>query len=394
MNLRRLLAPDNVAVVGSLMGLGSLLLPWLNVKPNRVAAGTGLTLPEATGWAGAAAILVLWLVCLALSLTGKGRWQRRALGMASNLVLIATFVLAGSAAPSLSQSAGPVSRISPDAGFWLALVAVYLLIFASRRAGDTSLLWRSLMTWSGLAVVAILLAAGCLNSLSIMQELLGQGVRFRAELWTHIILFAGSVAAGAAIGIPLGIIAERTRKAERPIFLITSITETVPSLALFGLLIPPLAALSFAFPALRDFGIRGIGATPAIIALVIYSLLPIVRNTFVGLRGIDRGVIDAAAGIGMSPGQLFRRVKAPLAAPLVMDGVRTASVQAVGNAAVAALIGAGGLGAFIFQGFGQQAPDLILLGALPIIALAILVDAVMFALVKLVTPRGISRGTP
>lgn len=394
MKLRRLLAPDNVAVVGSVMGLGSLLFAWLNVKPNRVAAGTGLSLQEATGWGSGGAILGLWLVCLALSLARKGRWQRQALGLTSNLVLITTFVLAGSAARSLSQSAGPFSRISPDAGFWLAMVAVYLLIFASRRAGDTSSLWRSLTAWSGLAAVAILLGSGWLNSLSIMQELLGQGDRFRAELWTHIILFAGSVAAGAAIGIPLGIIAERTRKAERPIFLITSITETVPSLALFGLLIPPLAALSFAFPALREFGIRGIGATPAIIALVIYSLLPIVRNTFVGLRNIDRGVIDAAAGIGMSPGQLFRRVKAPLAAPLVMDGVRTASVQAVGNAAVAALIGAGGLGVFIFQGFGQQAPDLILLGALPIIFLAIVVDAVMFALVKLVTPRGIGRGTP
>ncbi len=394
MNLRRWLAPDNVAVVGSIVGLGSFLLPWLNVKPNRVAAGTGLSLPDAAGGSGAAPILVLWLVCMALSFTVKGLWLRRALGLASNLVLVITLVLAGSAARSLSESAGPFSRISPDTGFWLALVACYLLIFASRRAGDASVLWRSLMSWSGLAVAAILLAAGWLNSLSIMQELAIQGDRFRAELWTHIILFAGSVAAGAAIGIPLGIMAERTRKAERPIFLITSITETVPSLALFGLLIPPLAALSFAFPALREVGIRGIGATPAIIALVIYSLLPIVRNTFVGLRGIDRGVIDAAAGIGMSPGQLFRRVKAPLAAPLVMDGVRTASVQAVGNAAVAALIGAGGLGAFIFQGFGQQAPDLILLGALPIIALAVLVDAVMNALVKLVTPRGVTRSAP
>ena len=103
---------------------------------------------------------------------------------------------------------------------------------------------------------------------------------------------------GTIPGMLLGIWAARSRRAERPIFLITSITQTIPSLALFGLLIAPLSALSFAFPVLRDFGIRGVGVTPAVIALVIYSLLPIVRNTFIGLRQVDPAVIDA--GLGMA----------------------------------------------------------------------------------------------
>ncbi len=156
------------------------------------------------------------------------------------------------------------------------------------------------------------------------------------------------------------------------------------------MLIAPLSALSFAFPALREFGIRGVGVTPAIIALVIYSLLPIVRNTYVSLRHLDPAVIDAGLGMGMSRPQILRRLEVPLAAPLVLEGVRIASVQLVGLATVAALIGAGGLGWFVFQGLGQAAPDLILLGAIPIILLALVVDAVMRTVVRIVTPKGLA----
>ena len=244
-----------------------------------------------------------------------------------------------------------------------------------------------------MAVIGFLLLTGWLNNLSIVQEFIGREERFVQELLQHVFLFGGSVAVGTLIGIPLGIWAARSKRAERPVFFITNITQTIPSLALFGLLIAPLSALSFAFPVLREFGIRGVGATPAIIALIIYSLLPIVRNTFVSLRQVDPSVIDAGLGMGMSRPQIFRRLEVPLAAPLVLEGVRTASVQAVGNTAIAALIGAGGLGWFIFQGLGQAASDLIILGAIPIILLALAVDAVMRIFIRLATPKGLSGGT-
>jgi osmoprotectant transport system permease protein len=224
-----------------------------------------------------------------------------------------------------------------------------------------------------------------------MVEFFGRSERFFQELWQHIFLFGTSVIIGSIIGIWLGIWATRSRRVERPVFFLANITQTIPSLALFGLLIAPLSALSLAFPFLRELGIRGIGTTPALIALVIYSLLPIMRNTFVGLRQVDPAAIDAGLGMGMSRRQLFRRVEMPLAAPLVAEGVRIASVQSVGLAAVAALIGAGGLGFFIFQGFGSST-DLILLGAIPIIILALVVDTVMRLVVRLVTPKGISGG--
>jgi osmoprotectant transport system permease protein len=223
----------------------------------------------------------------------------------------------------------------------------------------------------------------------VMQEFLVRAGRFQQELVQHIVLSGGSVAAATVIGIPLGIWAVKNVHAEKPIFYVANITQTIPSLALFGLLIAPLSVLSFTFPILRQLGIRGVGVTPAIIALVIYSLLPIIRNTYVGLRQLDPAVIDAGRGMGMNRRELFRRVEMPLAAPLVLEGVRTATVQAIGLTTVAALIGAGGLGWFVFQGLGQAAADLIVLGAIPIIVLAVAVDALMRLAVKVATPKGL-----
>jgi osmoprotectant transport system permease protein len=140
--------------------------------------------------------------------------------------------------------------------------------------------------------------------------------------------------------------------------------QTIPSVALFGLLIAPLSAL----------GLGGIGAAPAIIALVLYALLPVVRNTHAGITGIDPAIVDAAFGMGMTRAQILWRIELPLGLPVFLAGLRIVTVQAIGLAVVAALIGAGGLGSFVFQGIGQYAIDLVLLGALPTIGLALAGD--------------------
>jgi osmoprotectant transport system permease protein len=150
--------------------------------------------------------------------------------------------------------------------------------------------------------------------------------------------------------------------------------QTIPSIALFGLLIVPLSALVAAAPWLAAFGIAGIGVTPAIIALVLYALLPVVRNTSAGLTGVDRAAIEAGRGMGLSRGQIFWQLELPLASPVLLAGLRIVIVQAIGLAVVAALIGAGGLGTFVFEGLGQYAVDLVLLGALPAIFLALGAD--------------------
>ena len=388
--IRRIVPGDTVSITGVVIGLISLSAGWLTLKPNRISAGMSFSLREGSGWQGLTIILVLWLVCFSLSYFRKGKIPAVILGAAANLILVLSFMFAGLSATRLLEGEVPYARVSLGAGFWMTLVATYILIFASRQRLDNSPVLRNIVSWTGVVFLIFLLITGWFKDFSVLQEFAGYEERFVQELIHHVFLVGISVATGTILGVTLGIWATRSKRAERPIFFIANITQTIPSLALFGLLIAPLSALSFTFPALREIGIRGVGDTPAIIALIIYSLLPIVRNTYVGLRQVDTAVIDAGTGMGMSRAQVFRKIEVPLAAPLVLEGVRTASVQSVGLAAVAALIGAGGLGWFIFQGLGQAATDLILLGAIPIIVLAIIVDTVMRTIVRLATPEGLA----
>jgi osmoprotectant transport system permease protein len=151
--------------------------------------------------------------------------------------------------------------------------------------------------------------------------------------------------------------------------------QTIPSIALFGVLIAPLSFLGAQVPLANKIGIGGIGAAPAIIALVLYALLPLVRSADAGLRNVPADVRESARGMGMTPRQIFWRVDLPLALPALISGLRVATVQSIGLAVVAALIGAGGLGTFVFQGIGEYALDLVLVGTLPTIALAVSADA-------------------
>ncbi|MFM7274526.1 MAG: ABC transporter permease, partial [Gammaproteobacteria bacterium] len=156
--------------------------------------------------------------------------------------------------------------------------------------------------------------------------------------------------------------------------------QTLPAIALFGILIAPLAALAAAFPALAASGFGGIGLAPAAIALFLYSLLPLVANTLAGLSRVDPAARDAALGMGMSRAQCLRAVELPLALPSMLAGLRIALVQNIGLATIAALVGGGGLGAFVFQGIGQAAIDLVLLGAIPTVLLAFAASLLLDAL--------------
>ena len=176
-------------------------------------------------------------------------------------------------------------------------------------------------------------------------------------------------------------------RAAGPVFATLNIIQTIPSIALFGLLIGPLTALSNALPTLRTIGIGGIGFTPAVIALVLYGLLPIARNTQAGLLSVPDAVTDAARGMGLTPRQVVTSVSLPLALPSLLAGLRIVTIQTIGMGVVAALIGAGGLGSFVFLGLGQTAIDLVLLGALSTIALALAADALLSTLTLLVTRR-------
>jgi osmoprotectant transport system permease protein len=387
----RFLMPDKVALTGCVLGLLSIIPGWLTLRPNRIASGESMTLWNSFGWVPSAGIIVLWLACLLLSFRTGNQRRWVILGVVLNLVVILTFFLSGIFVNSLVKRLPSTARLSLGGGVWTTLLGAYISIFSCRQKLTNSVVWRNIVSWSGLAAFVVFLGTGWLNNLSVMVEFKQQQSQFITQLQTHVLLFSGSALAGTLIGIPLGIFASNNHYVEKPVFFIVNVVQTVPSLALFGLLIAPLSALSSAFPALRQWGVSGIGAAPAVIALVLYSLLPVTRNTYVSLKQLDPAIIEVGSGMGMSRSQIFRKIEVPLSAPIVLEGVRTASVQAVGNTAVAALIGAGGLGWFIFQGISQAANDLVIMGAVPIVGLALVVDLIMRGLVKIATPKGLER---
>lgn len=269
----------------------------------------------------------------------------------------------------------------------LAASAILALAAANARL-SSSTLRRLLLAAGGLAAAAAVPWGG-LSSLSLAREFSVRSVTFWPLVRGHVSLAGSALAMAMVLGVPLGIWASRSKRARSVVLGVTGAIETIPSLALLGLLVVPLAALGTAFPALRELGIRGIGATPGLIALTLYALLPIVRGTYVGVSGVDPGAIDAGRGMGMSRGQLLTRVELPLAVPLVVDGLRTAAVLVVGITTLTVFAGARNLGVLVFEGLGQFAPDLILLGALPIIVLAVVADLAFGTLARVLTPMGV-----
>ena len=187
------------------------------------------------------------------------------------------------------------------------------------------------------------------------------GSEILQETSTHLLLVGVSIGIATLVGIPLGILITRKTNLRQPILGIANILQTIPSLALFGFLISvPI--------------IGGIGAKTAIIALTLYSLLPIIRNTYTGITSVDPAIREAGRGMGMTDKQLLLQVEIPLALGLILAGVRVATVIAIGVATIAAAIGAGGLGVFVFRGIAMVNNDLILAGAVPAALLAILAD--------------------
>ena len=199
---------------------------------------------------------------------------------------------------------------------------------------------------------------------TVLQALLSDVAQLTGE---HIVLVSVSCGLAVLIGVGLGIAGTRHAALRRISVTVASILQTIPSLALFGFLLPvPL--------------IGGIGRHTAILSLVLYSLLPILRNTIVGITGVERPVREAAVAMGMTDGQLLRLVELPLAMPTILAGIRIALVTNIGTAVIAAVIGGGGLGELIFRGVASVNTLEILAGAIPAAALALLADAGMSAL--------------
>ena len=368
---------------------GATALPFLTHAPNRLISGQPVALWAVLDTASvvlmAPALLLVAGVFLDITIP-----RARLLGLVSALFLAGLVHAAASGAEALAQSgASTAARTSFGSGFWvMSLAAALTFADLTARAG-LSPFARVLSGLLAVMPIAVMVLTGHLHAMSIMMEYANKADLFRQAVGRHLLIVVAAMIPTLLVGVPLGVIAHRKATLGGPILSVLNIIQTIPSIAMFGLLLAPLSALAVTFPALKALGISGIGLAPAIIALTLYSILPIVRNTSEGLADVPRSVIDAADGMGMTRRQLFWRIEVPLSLPVFLSGLRVTVVQAIGLTAVAALIGAGGLGAIMFQGLFSNALDLVLLGALPIIAIAVLADA-LFKLALAVSQRRIA----
>lgn len=364
-------------VLVALGALAGALSGFVSYAPNRLVSGNPIPLWTAAGIPWTGGIALLGAVLLAASIVEQGKPAVYAPAVSAALLLLVVLDTAGRAASMLSLSAAPAARISLGPAFWIIAACSILAIADALQRLEAGIVARVLVVIAIVAAVTLLAAVGTFDALSIAREYESRHRVFADALLRHMSLVGASVGGAVAIGFPLGVATAKRRQLEGPVFTVLNILQTIPSIALFGLLIVPLSALVAAAPQLPAYGIAGIGVTPAIIALVLYALLPVVRNTVAGLMSVDSAALDAGRGMGMSGRQIFWLVELPLSLPLLLAGVRIVTVQAIGLAVVAALIGAGGLGTFVFEGLGQYAVDLVLLGALPAIFLALAADFVL-----------------
>ncbi|AVG15515.1 osmoprotectant uptake system permease [Chromobacterium vaccinii] len=372
---------NRVQLALALLALAGFFSPLLSHAPNRLLSGQGLRLfqlPDAF-W-----LIVPALPTLASPWLHPSRRLHALLALCAVLLANGLLLLCGHEAARLGGGdPDALARTAFGAGFWLLLLAAGLQLAESLRGLALAPPIRALAVCAACLPGLLLLAAGELDQLALLREYHNDPDVFQQALLRHLQLVGLSVLPAALLGAALGLAAFRQPRAEAWLFPILNTLQTIPSLALFALLIAPLAWLGRAWP---QSGIAGVGLAPAVTALTLYSLLPMTHGALAALRQVPAAARDSARGIGMSPWQIFRRVELPLALPVFIAGLRVTTVQAVGLAAVAALIGAGGFGAILFQGLSASAPDQVLLGVLPIVLLTLCCDAVFKLLASRLEP--------
>ncbi|MBX8465204.1 ABC transporter permease, partial [Deinococcus sp. RIT780] len=306
--------------------LAGAWLPWVLLRPNRLAPGEYLRLPPV--WV--AALLVLAVLPLLVA-----RWRPALTWVPATLALLLAVWLLGTRTGAALVGQADFARASAASGAWLTLLGAGVAVYGARLCGGPR--WTG---WAWVAGLAALLLTGTLSSWSVLVEGRNEGPRWVQELAQHLRLVGSALGLAVLIGAPLAVWASGRERVAGAVLGVANAVQTIPSLALLGLLIAPLSALANAFPALREAGVSGIGVAPALTAMTLYALLPVLRNGVVALLGVPAGAVDAARGMGMTAAQRFWRVQLPLALPVWLSGVRQAAVLLVGVAAVAALIGA------------------------------------------------------
>lgn len=369
-----------------LLAAALMLLPIINNAPNRLVSGEPFGITQLPG------TLHYWLALPLLVLAGLTLAPGRPLALlativAGELLFIGLLLLMGNSASQFALEGSSLARTSPGSGLWLMLALSLLLCADAANRLTASPLWRLLLNLQIWIVPVALLVSGYFSDLSLMKEYVNRQDVFDDALSRHLALLVGTLVPALLIGVPLGILCYHRPAWQSGVFPLLNVIQTVPSVALFGLLIAPLAGLAAWLPWLGKIGVSGIGVAPALIALVLYALLPLVRGVVAGLQQVPRNIVESAQGMGMSRAQIFWRAEVPLALPVLLRSLRVVCVQTIGMAVIAALIGAGGFGSIIFQGLLSSALDLVLLGVMPVIALAVVIDALFKLFISLLEAK-------
>lgn len=344
--------------------------PLAYFKQGRLSTGTPVMLNDAIGASALIGVLLVGLFFALCLLSSKlGGIAELAAVVISAFIPALLMLAVSSHSPAFPVEPG--YRFALGSGFWLSGVGFAMLATSGKSRGGGLLVLA--------ASIAIVFIGGMSPNLSLYKEYLNRRATFSAEIGNHLKLAFLSAFAAILPGVLLGYLCHANRKARALVLGLINFIQVLPTLSLLGIIMLPLTSLARKFPLLQELGIRGIGFTPAFIALGLYCLFPITMNTMAGFSNIDQRTLFGASAMGMTPSQVFVKVKLPLAFPVIFSGIRTAITQNVGNATIAGLVGGGGMGTLIFLGLSQAAYDLVLLGSLPVIIMALLLDGALVA---------------
>ena len=358
------------AILAAIAFLASLYgLPLLRLAANRLVVGDPVFAGESFGMEIHAAA---GLTVAATLIFGGRRADLGGAG-AVTLLLTAFALLAlglGSTATDLISGEPPAARASLASGAWFAFA--FLAVALAIAVGRAGLPWLGAVSLGGVLVFLIVAGrSGAFDGLSLAVELRARRDTLLAATLQHGLLSGGALVLGA---LGAGLLA-LWRRAQGFVAMVVGGIQVVPAVALLGALVALASGLLHALPALRAAGLSALGPFPALVGIAAYLLLPLWRGLTLALRAPDAATLDAATALGLTPAQILARVRLPIGAPILIGALRVAAVQSIGLATLGALVGAGGLGQIVFEGMAQFAPDLILLGAIPVIALSLAVES-------------------
>lgn len=446
--------PSHIAILAAVVAFLSLCFPFMRVFSTRVMPIGEAVYVSQLDSLYIVGFVLAWLGILVSAFIRHSQIKKWALAVSVSMATTVFIMLSSFATVGLVES--ELSRISLSTGAWFLIFAIYIALFAVYQHGAR---------WVLLPIFSLMVIAyfAPFAHWGLIKELQSASDVFRTELIQHLLLVLSALPLIIVLGIALGFIASQKAWLEDIILSVNGFIQTIPSIALYGLLLPllafygqgftvlsslvVLAALIISFVVLfyalhlkkipkqlkslawtlvvlsivfllpiftnliyqvfsqggawlaqlswnaswESLGIRGLGTTPALIALVMYGVFPLIVSVHSSLRGIPAELIDAAKGIGLSDWQIFWKVQFPMTLPHFIDGIRLSCLMLISLTTIAVIVNAGGLGVFLMRGTEQSVSDLILLGCIPAILIAISLDAVLRLVQGVVTPEGLKK---